>query len=110
MEEGVVTNQPLLSFWDEGFDEIRELPKKNRVDTTCLNKKRFEGAKRKLQFNETNHSTASKSRDDEKRFNCLVCSESFVDQKTLVEHQKDHIIKYGHKCIFSVCCSLVKTH
>ena len=103
--EGVGAKQPLnCLFWDEGFDDIRELPKKNRDDvSTCLNKKRFEGAKRKLQFDEMNPPKSSKSTGVENQYDCLVCSETFADQRTLVEHQKEHSTKYGHKCLFPLC-------
>ena len=102
--EGVGAKQPLnCLFWDEGFDDIRELPKKNRDVSTCLNKKRFEGAKRKLLFDEMNPPKSSKRTGAENQYDCLVCSETFADQRTLVEHfyttqYTEHSTKYGHKC------------
>ena len=104
--EGVGAKQPLnCLFWDEGFDDIKELPNKNRDVSTCLNKKRFEGAKRKLQFDEMNPPKSTKRTDVENQYDCLVCSKTFADQRTLVEHQKEHSTKYGHKCLFPLLLS-----
>ena len=109
--EGVGAKQPLnCLFWDEGFDDIKELPNKNRDVSTCLNKKRFEGAKRKLQFDEMNPPKSTKRTDVENQYDCLVCSETFADQRTLVEHQKEHSTKYSHNCLFPFLFHLTKSN